>query len=124
MVGVSIAKIAKELNAFPANGVRIQFRETTGAVTTGYTPTEITGASTMQTPAKLRLVKAHGKIQMFINDIAVQIPDKEVDVSDWGSELCVGIGVTSHNNARLCPVMVNDLTFSFSYPKGTTLMLK
>ena len=66
-----------------------------------------------------------GKILAFINGKHVTYTGGvDIDVSGWSRTLCVGLAMTAHNNSRLCPAFVSDVTFDIVQPKGTVLFMR
>lgn len=110
-----------------SNGYRIQLRNTDGDTSTSLAPPEIpdSGTAAATTPVTLKLVRSQGKILAFINGKHVTYTGGvDIDVSGWSRTLCVGLAMTAHNNSRLCPAFVSDVTFDIVQPKGTVLFMR
>lgn len=110
-----------------SNGYRLQLRSANDGTSASVAPAEIPGSGTSAatTPVTFKLVREMGKIKVYVNGTHVTYTGGiDIDVSGWSKTLCVGLAITSHNNARLSYALATDVSFKVVYPKGSVMILK
>ena len=96
------------INVFPSGDTEYGYREKNG-----YGMKAISGSTLDWSNAKLRVKKAGDTVQFYILKNEQWAIVGELDISDWGRSLYVGIATLSHDNSQLTEARYSEIDLKY-----------